>query len=422
MVVTNLVTNVVESVRAPIGLVNLSDGGGRGVIFLVFLILVAILLDLSFKRFLLKWVSHLVRKTKTQLDDVMERCGVFSKLAHIIPGVLVYAALPFISFNGSLIGYFQVVIRIYILIMGLVTLSAFFEALSISLQRRKGYEHIPIRGFIQVLQIILFMAGFIFCLAILMGRSPLFLLGGFGAFTAVIMLIFKDAILGFVAGIQLSANRMLNLGDWVEMPKYGADGDVIDISLTTVKVQNWDKTITTIPSYALISDSFKNWKGMSESGGRRIRRSIYIDMTSIKFLDDQMIAKFLKMEILKEYVEKHVAELEDYNKDHNISDSPINGRKLTNIGTFRAYLVAYLKNNPMINKDMTFMVRQLEATSEGLPLEIYVFCKDKVWTNYEAIQSDVFDHIFASIGEFGLRVYQHPTGADFSQLKMINNG
>jgi len=415
-----VVTNVVESVVEPIGLVNLSDGGGRGIIFLVGLILLAILLDLSSKRFLLKWVHHLVRKTKTQLDDVMAKCGVFSRIAHLIPGVLVYLALPLINFNDSINGYIQVAVIIYLLLMGLLTISAFLESISITLQRRKGYEHIPVRGFIQVLQIILFIAGFICCVATIMGKSPMFLLGSFGAFTAVIMLIFKDAILGFVAGIQLSANKMLNLGDWVEMPKYGADGDVIDISLTTVKVQNWDKTITTIPSYALISDSFKNWKGMSESGGRRIKRAIYLDMTSIKFLDDQMIEKFRKMEILKQYVEKNVSELEDYNKDHNISESPINGRKLTNIGTFRAYLVAYLKNNPMINQDMTFIVRQLAPTSEGLPLEVYVFCKDQAWVNYEAIQSDIFDHIFAAVGEFDLRVYQHPTGADFGQLKMNN--
>ncbi len=411
-----LVTNIVESVIEPIKLVSFNDGG-KGLIFLTVLILFAILLDISFKRFLLRFVSHFVSKTKTQFDDVMHRCGVFSRFAHIIPGLLVYMFLPFISFSGSLIEYIQVIIRIYILVMGLITVSAFLEAVSITLQRKKGYEHIPVRGFVQVLQIILFVSGFIWCLAILMGRSPVFLLGGFGAFTAVIMLIFKDSILGFVAGIQLSANRMLNLGDWLEMPKYGADGDVIDISLTTVKVQNWDRTITTIPTYALISDSFKNWRGMSESGGRRIKRAIYIDMTSIKFLDDEMIEKFRKIEILKPYVEQKIAEIEDYNREHNISESPINGRKLTNIGTFRAYLCAYLKKHSMINQDMILMVRQLPPTSEGVPLEVYVFCKDKVWANYEAIQADIFDHIFASIGEFDLRVYQSPTGADFNKLR-----
>jgi miniconductance mechanosensitive channel len=413
------VTNIVDSVIEPIELVTLNHGG-RGIIFLIVLVVVAVLLDVFLKRFLLKLVNHLVGKTKMQLDDVMVKCGVFSKLAHLVPGILVYLVLPFINFNDSVKGYLQVVVVVYLLLVGLFTISAFLESISILLQGKKRYEHIPVRGFIQVLQIILFLGGSLCCLAIIMGKSPLFLLGSFGAFTAIIMLIFKDSILGLVAGVQLSANKMLNLGDWLEMPKYGADGDVIEISLTTVKVQNWDKTITTVPSYALISDSFKNWKGMTESGGRRIKRAIYIDMTSIKFLDDSMIDKFKKMEILKSYIEKHVSELEDFNKDHNLSESPINGRKLTNVGTFRAYLVAYLKNNPMINKDMTFIIRQLAPTSEGLPLEVYVFCKDNVWANYEGIQSDIFDHILASIGEFDLRVYQSPTGADFKQLRMTN--
>jgi miniconductance mechanosensitive channel len=231
------------------------------------------------------------------------------------------------------------------------------------------------------------------------------------------MLVFKDSILGLVGGIQLTANNMVHIGDWIEMPKYGADGDVIDISLTTVKVQNWDKTISAIPAYALISDSFKNWRGMSESGGRRIKRSINIDMNTVKLCDPMMLDKFRRIEHIAEYIDAKQSEIDEYNAAANIDNTEmVNGRRMTNVGTFRAYVVAYLKNHPKINQNMTFLVRQLKPTECGLPIEIYVFSSDKVWANYEAIQADIFDHILAVIPEFGLRVFQNPTGSDFSRL------
>ena len=235
--------------------------------------------------------------------------------------------------------------------------------------------------------------------------------------TAVLLLIFKDAILGFVAGIQLSANNMIHIGDWIDMPKYGADGDVIDITLTTVKVQNWDKTISTIPAYSLISDSFKNWRGMSESGGRRIKRSINIDMNTICFCDEQMIEKYRHIQYIADYIDAKKREIDEHNIAANVDDSElVNGRRMTNIGTFRAYVIAYLKNHPKINRDMTFLVRQLQPNENGLPIEIYVFSSDKVWANYEAIQADIFDHILAAVPNFGLRVFQNPTGSDFNRL------
>lgn len=239
-----------------------------------------------------------------------------------------------------------------------------------------------------------------------------------GGLTAVLLLVFKDMILGLVAGIQLSSNNMIARGDWIEMPNYGADGDVIDITLTTVMVQNWDKTITTIPTYALISDSFKNWKGMQESGGRRIKRAVNIDINSIRFVDDELLSKLRKVELLKDYLQDKLQEIDKYNQEHAVDTSLlINGRKITNIGTFRAYLIAYLRRHPLINKEMTFLVRQLRPTECGLPIEVYVFSNDKVWANYEAIQADIFDHIFAVVPEFGLRVFQNPTGSDFQFLK-----
>jgi miniconductance mechanosensitive channel len=235
--------------------------------------------------------------------------------------------------------------------------------------------------------------------------------------TAVLSLVFKDTILGFVAGIQLSANNMLSVGDWLEMPKFGADGDVIDISLTTVKIRNWDNTITTIPAYALISDSFKNWRGMSESGGRRIKRAVYIDATSVKFLSPDDIIRLRRAALLSDYIEKKIVEIEADNKQAGVDlSSPVNGRRLTNLGTFRAYLRMYLQQHKSIHPNMTQIVRQLAPEAHGIPLEIYAFSNDTRWAYYEAIQSDIFDHIFAIVPEFGLRIYQTPSGYDVQQI------
>jgi miniconductance mechanosensitive channel len=254
-------------------------------------------------------------------------------------------------------------------------------------------------------------------LSLVLGRNPFVLLTGLGAMTAVLMLIFKDAILGLVAGVQLSANRMVSLGDWIEMPKYGADGDVIDVALTTVKVQNWDKTITTIPTYALISESFKNWRGMSESGGRRIKRAVQIDIASIRFCDDDMLARYARIQHVSKYLADKQDELTRWNADHGVdASSAANGRRLTNVGTFRAYVVAYLRHHPLIHQDMTFLVRQLAPTAEGLPIEIYVFSRDQRWSYYEDLQADIFDHVLAVAREFDLRVFQRPAGSDFRQL------
>jgi miniconductance mechanosensitive channel len=275
----------------------------------------------------------------------------------------------------------------------------------------------PVRIIAQVAKILLFTIIGIIILSTVIGQSPAFFIGGLGAMAAVLMLIFKDPILGLAAGIQLSANKMVRVGDWIEMPKYGADGDVIDISLTTVKVQNWDKTIITIPTFALVSEGVKNWRGMSESGGRRIKRSIYIDMTSVKFCTQEMIEKFSSIQYLSNYVLDKKKELSDFNEQRNIDNTVlVNGRRMTNLGTFRAYLVSYLRDHPKINKNLTFLVRQLDPGPTGLPIEIYVFSSDQVWANYESIQADIFDHILAVIPEFDLRVYQNPTGSDFQNL------
>lgn len=276
---------------------------------------------------------------------------------------------------------------------------------------KKFAQNFPVRGAMQTVKLLFSIGTLLIVTSTIIGKSPLVLLSGLGAMTAVLMLVFKDPILGLVAGVQLSANNMLKVGDWLEMPKHNADGEVIDINLTTVKVKNWDNTITTIPTYSLISDSFKNWRSMSESGGRRIKRAINIDISSVKFITKADVEKFTKSHLLSEYIVSKSHELEEANKAADMSLT-LNGRRLTNLGTLRAYLQRYLQNHPKIHKGMTLMVRQLAPTNDGVPLEIYCFTNDVAWVNYEGIQADIFDHIFAVIKEFDLRVHQSPTGDD----------
>ena len=370
------------------------------------------------KKIILRITRRFIKKSKTQWDDILDEHRVFTLLSHLVPAIIIYLFTPFVFIDTLGAGWFmRVVSLIYMIVVGMLVLNAFLSSV-VDIYRTYSFaRRMPIRGFVQVVKIFIFITGGIIILGMVIGRDPTKILAGFGAMTAVLMLIFKDAILGFVAGIQISANNMVHLGDWIEMPKYGADGDVIDISLTTVKVQNWDKTISTIPAYALISDSFKNWRGMSESGGRRIKRAINIDMNTVKFCNPMMLDKFRRFEHIAEYIDAKQNEIDEYNITGNVDNTElVNGRRMTNVGTFRAYVIAYLKNHPKINQNMTFLVRQLKPTECGLPIEIYVFSSDKVWANYEAIQADIFDHILAVVPEFGLRVFQNPTGSDFKRF------
>jgi miniconductance mechanosensitive channel len=308
-------------------------------------------------------------------------------------------------------------VEIYLLLAALLVTDALLTSVNDIYQKFEVSRRIPILGYLQVVKILITIVVIIMAISIVIDKSPVLLFSGLGALTAVILLIFKDSILGLVAGIQWVANDMVRPGDWIEMDKYGADGDVIEITLNTVKVQNWDKTITTIPTYALISDSFKNWRGMSESGGRRIKRSVYIDVGSIRFCTPEMIEKFSRIQVLKDYIARKQKELAEYNQTHGIDESElVNGRRMTNIGTFRAYLVEYLRRHPKIHQEMTFLIRHLQPTDKGLPLEVYVFSNDQVWANYEALQADIFDHIFASLPQFGLRPFQSPAGSDIAAL------
>jgi miniconductance mechanosensitive channel len=390
----------------------------RTVIVAVIIFSLAILADIITRRVIITGIKRFASKTRSQLDDVLVERGFFRKVAHVVPGLLIYFTAGFIFSDYPVLG--DIINRLaltYIILIILLSVDSFINALHQIYLTKPVSEGRPIKGYIQVVKIIIYFIAIILIIASLLKESPKALLTGLGAMAAVLMLVFKDTILGFVASVQLSANKMVAPGDWIEMPSHNADGTVIDITLNTVKVQNWDKTIATIPTYALVSESFRNWKGMEESGGRRIKRSINIDMNSVRFVDDQLAEKFKKIHLLKDYVVNREKEIQKYNEENKIDGSIlVNGRRMTNLGTFRKYIEEYLHRHPKIHDDMTFLVRQLQPDERGLPIEIYVFSNDQAWANYEAIQADIFDHILAVIPEFDLRVFQNPSGRDFQNI------
>ena len=386
-------------------------------IILVIILAIAFLGDAICKHVILTTVTRLVKKTKATWDDVVFDRKVMIYLSHLVAPIILYILLPLAISNAGLLTFILRICMIYIIAVFLKYISALLSALYHVYSEREQFRDRPLKGLLQTVQVILFFIGGIIIVSILIDKSPMVLLTGLGASAAVLMLVFKDSIMGFVSGIQLSANNMLKVGDWIEMPKYGADGTVIEVTLNTVKVRNWDNTITTIPPYALVSDSFQNWRGMQESGGRRIKRSIRIDMNSVKFCTPEMLAKYRKIRLLKDYIEETEKVVEEYNKEHGIDNSVlVNGRRQTNLGVFRAYLTNYLRSLPAVNQDLTCMVRQLQPTEQGIPLELYFFSSIKAWIPYEGVQADVFDHVLAIIPEFDLHVFQNPTGEDFRAL------
>jgi len=379
---------------------------------------IALLADFIAKKILVTSIRQVFKRTKSTRDDILVKRKVFDRLSHLVPALIIYYTTDFIFSNyESLTEFIKSGIYIYIIVLILLVIDSLINALHEIYMTLPVSKNRPIKGYVQVVKIFIYFIAVIMILAILFNKSPKGLLTGLSALAAVLLLVFKDTILGFVASIQLSGNNMVKPGDWIAMPKYGADGTVMEISLNTVKVQNWDKTISTVPTYNLISDSFTNWKGMEESGGRRIKRSINIDIQSVKFCTAEMIDKFNKIQRLQEYIKDKTKEIEEYNMEHDIDNSVlVNGRRMTNLGIFRIYMEQYLKNHPKIHQDMTFLVRHLQPSEKGIPIEIYVFSNDQEWANYEAIQADIFDHILAVIPEFELKVYQNPSGADFQIL------
>ena len=383
------------------------------------LLLTAWVANFVAKKIMLRMIRKVANRSKSTWDNDLVEKKVFDRLSHVAPALIIYALAPsFIKENDAVVAVLTKFSYAYIALVGAAVVDALLSFVVLRAKKTPALADKPVNSWVQVVKIMVWLFAVIVIIATLLDKSPWALLGGLGALTAVLMLVFKDSIMGLVASIQISALNLVRVGDWVEIPKYGTDGDVIEISLNTIRVQNWDKTISSVPTYALISDGFKNWRGMSESGGRRIKRSVRIDLNSIGFLDDSAFDKLTKVQALAPYLKQRKQEITEWNATQDIDNTNhANGRRLTNVGTFRAYLESWLAANPSINKDMTFLVRQLASDEFGLPIEIYIFSGEQRWAQYEGIMADIFDHVFAVLPEFNLRPYQRPAGADFNNRR-----
>ncbi len=392
----------------------------KSIIVVVGIFILSYIVFIIARKLIVKVLKEISKRTETTWDDILVEKRVFHRLAYLAPAMLIHSLMPEILTNVKYefwVNLIQGALKIYMVIIVVVVIDAFFNAIIEIYNDFEISKYKPIKGYIQIVKIIIYLIAAIIIISILVGQSPLYLLGGLGALSAVLMLVFKDTLLGFVASIQLSSNDMLRPGDWITVNKFGADGTVKDINLTTVKIENFDKTITTVPTYSLISDAFQNWRGMEESGVRRIKRSLILNMNSVKFCNDEMLERFKKFQLIKEYIIEKQKELEEYNKTHIIDNSQlINGRRQTNLGVFRKYIQNYLADNDKISKEHTLLVRQLPPTERGLPVEIYVFSKVTEWAKYEDVISDIFDHILAVVPMFDLQIFQNPSGSDFKSL------
>ncbi|WP_445765986.1 mechanosensitive ion channel family protein [Rheinheimera sp.] len=390
----------------------------------------ALLLALSWlgnfvvKRILISGIFRLLKASPLSEHSVVKDFSFISRLSNVVPALIISTGIGYI--NGVPDALTIVVVNVcnaFVILTVALAISSLLDLVNSVYEQRPDARIRPIKGYIQVVKIALYAVALILIIAALFDRSPLILLSGLGAMAAVLMLIFQDTILSLVASVQISSNDVLRVGDWVEMPQLNADGDVIDIALHTVKIQNWDKTITTIPTRRFMTDPFKNWRGMQESGGRRIKRSIFLDQQSVHFLDAEQKQRLGRFKLLKDYLASKQQEIDDWNTQlAEEGKEPVNTRRITNIGTFRAYVERYLQSHPGIHQQMTLMARQLPATADGLPLELYCFTNTTAWLKYESIQSDIFDHLLAILPEFGLRVYQHPSGMDVRALSAVLPG
>ncbi len=389
---------------------------------LCLLFLAAWLSDRLTKQVLLRGITRLVLASPMRWDDALLERGVISRLAHVVPALVIYAGVALLpGLPEALVKLGRNVSIAYIVLTVALAIGRLLATVEALYRERDPVQAQtrPIKSYVQLGQLLVYILATVLIIAALIERSPLLLLSGLGAMTAVLLLVFKDTILSLVAGIQLSSHDMLRVGDWIEMPQLNADGDVIDIALHTVKVQNWDRTITSIPTHRLISESFRNWRGMSESGGRRIKRALLLDQGSVRFLDSEERDRLRRFALIDGYLARKREELEAWNAALLAEGKdPVNTRRVTNLGTFRAYVEAYLEHHPQIHPQMTRMVRQLQPGPNGIPLEIYCFTATTAWAAYEAIQSDLFDHLLAILPEFGLRVFQQPTGADLQRLAL----
>ena len=386
---------------------------------LLALLTAAAIINLIAKHVLVRTVRAFAKRSSVTWDDALVAHNVFGRLVQVVPALIVFVGVSFVpDLPEAGVQLIRNIAMGYMVLMLTLALTAMLSAANTIYAATPVAKERPLKGFVQLVQIVVWILGGVLIISAVLDRSPLLLLSGFGAMTAILLLVFKDTILSLVASVQLTAQDMVRVGDWIEMPQFGADGDVVDVQLHTVKVQNWDKTITTIPTHRLITDSFKNWRGMSQSGARRIKRAIFVDVSTIRMQTQDEVDHFTRFALLKDYIKTKEQELADYNAGLVTEvDADVNKRRLTNIGTFRAYAYNYLKNHPKIHKDMTLIVRQLGPGPEGLPLEIYCFTNTTEWAVYEDIQSDIFDHLLAIVPEFGLRLYQKPAGSDLVNLK-----
>lgn len=384
-------------------------------------VLAATLVTLIVRKTLLKFLTTWIQKNNYRWDDPLAGNQLLTKISWFVPVTIFSLAVDMFLDPGTT-SYLPAkrLVSAGFVIVSVLSLTALLSSINDIHRIVRKNKGSSLRGYTDAGKILSYILGAIFLISIFTGKSPWGILSVLGGLTAVTMLVFKDSILGFVASVQINSTDMVRLGDWVEIPQYGADGDVIEMSIHSIRVQNWDKTISTIPTYALVSNSFKNWRGMSESGGRRIKRALNIDMHSIRFCDEEMLSKFSKIPLITDYVQSRQQVIEAYNQQYKYEPTlSISGRRQTNVGVFRAYIIAYLKNNSKLHQEMTFLVRQLAPTERGLPLEIYVFSKDQAWANYEAIQADIFDHLLAAAPEFDLQIFQNPSGHDFRCLGKI---
>lgn len=386
----------------------------RDVLILLFGLAISAVAYRIVKKYVLGWLYRLFRKTPNEWDELIFEQGVFNALSMVVPGIIMFRIVPFLQVLTDPANQFLKVAVILVITLSLDRVMkaglGIYSTFPIS-------DRMPIKGFVQIVQIAMWIFAGTAIFSLLLGQSPWALLGGLGALSAVLILVFQDTILAFFAGIQLTLNDQIRVGDWIEVPKFSADGDVVEVALHYIKVRNWDRSITTIPTHKLAQDAFVNWRGMFEGGGRRIKRAVLIDQTSVRFLDQELFERLSKVQLLRDYLDAKVKDIEKYNREHGIDEaSVVNGRHLTNLGTFRAYVVAYLRAHPEINQNLIMIVRQLAPTPNGLPMEVYAFTKEVGWVNHEGVAADVFDHVLAIISEFDLRVFQNPGGHDLAGL------
>ncbi|MDZ7801111.1 MAG: mechanosensitive ion channel family protein [Trueperaceae bacterium] len=373
------------------------------------------------RRYLVVYLGRLGKRTLFRWDEALQERSFYRRLAWAVPLLIVRAGLPLLPvLPGAVATAAQRGVAVGMLAVLASAIGAFLAAIGDVYEQRMDARQRPIKGYLQAMVLVAYLLIIMVAIATLLGRDPLLIVGGLGAVSAVLLLVFRDTLLSLVAGIQLTGYDLIRVGDWIEMPEFHADGPVVDIALNTVKVQNWDRTFTVIPAHRFLDVSFKNWRGMQASGGRRIMRSLTIDLATVRFLSEAEVEDLRRFTVLRPYFARKRAEIAEWTEQHpEAREHQVNARRLTNLGTFRAYIEGLLRAHPEIQIDATFMVRQLEPTPEGLPLQVYMFVADTRWTAYEAIQSDVFDHLIAIAPEFGLRLYQKPSGTDLRSLSAV---